>query len=212
MQPEGSPGTDRFGNLLVADSSSDVIWVAAARAGHFYGRLMRAGGAYAIAGDGQDAYGLPGTTGDGGRATSAPLNVPSNPAVDHYGKSSGGYFGTAMAAGHIYRLSGCCSPPPVNGAPLADTGFGGFYNGEYEGSYAGSALDPQGNSTASGYGLPMRSGNLYTVFATMRGSFSDATDAGDATATLAAVNWYGTAIYESFGDRLEQLVHGPGSP
>jgi hypothetical protein len=51
----GAVAADRFGNVLIADQSSNRLLVAPVRSGTFYGQRMRAGRIYAVAGDGKAA-------------------------------------------------------------------------------------------------------------------------------------------------------------
>src|SRR5262249_3542865 len=107
---------DQAGNLVILDSANHVVRVAAESTGEFYGRAMAAGNIYTVAGNG-----LRGSSGDGGPATGAELNIPYRLAVDgagnlviaHYGgnrvrgeAAPGEFYGTAMAAGHIYTVAG----------------------------------------------------------------------------------------------------------
>ncbi len=70
---------DGSGNLVIADTSSDRIRVAAATTGTFYGRSMTAGHVYTVAGGGKS------NPGDGGSGTSAELYNPCGVAVDAEG-------------------------------------------------------------------------------------------------------------------------------
>src|SRR5262249_56452606 len=85
--------------------------------GGYYGRASAAGNIYTVAGNG-----LRGSSGDGGPATGAELNIPYGLAVDGAGNlviadyggnrvrvvaaGPGEFYGTAMAAGHIYTVAG----------------------------------------------------------------------------------------------------------
>ena len=57
---------DGAGNVVISDALDYLVWVAATRAGTFYGQAMKAGYIYSIAGSGNFGY-----SGDGGPATSA---------------------------------------------------------------------------------------------------------------------------------------------
>ncbi len=105
---------DNRGNIVLADSSARVRLVAA-RTGRMYGREMRAGHIYTIAGDGKIL-----TSGDGQPATRAEFQ-PSGVAADSAGDMaiadyaaarvwfvparSGTYFGRSMIAGDIYHIA-----------------------------------------------------------------------------------------------------------
>jgi len=134
--------TDRAGNVVLADSDEFTdagdahspltvlgnhrVRVVAARSGFFYGRAMRAGRIYTIAGDGGRGFG-----GDGGPARSAKLYYPGAVAVDQAGNvvvadlgndrirviaaRSGIFYGVPMQAGDIYTVAGS-GPAPMAGA------------------------------------------------------------------------------------------------
>jgi hypothetical protein len=120
--PAGA-AADASGNLVVADSGNNVIRVAAATTGTFYGQPMTAGDIYTIAGTGTQGF-----TSDGGPATSAGMAVPADVAVDGAGNvlitdfgdnrvrvvaaTTGTFYGQPMTAGDIYTIAG--------------TGTGGF--------------------------------------------------------------------------------------
>jgi NHL repeat len=107
---------DAAGNVVIADSGNSRIRVVAVSTGRFYGRAMTAGDIYTVAGGGT-AF-----PGDGGPATSARLDTPSDAALDHDGNlmiadtltnrirvvavSSGTFYGQTMTAGDIYTVAG----------------------------------------------------------------------------------------------------------
>jgi hypothetical protein len=107
---------DAAGNLLIALYDGQRVCVLAVRSGRFYGRNMRAGRIYLLAGDG----GLF-SSGDGGPAVKASL-TPTDLAVDHHGNilvadwpdarirliaaRSGRFYGQTMRAGYIYTIAG----------------------------------------------------------------------------------------------------------
>jgi sugar lactone lactonase YvrE len=71
---------DGAGNLIIADTFNNKIRVVAESKGTFYGRAMKAGDIYAIAGAGTTGFG-----GDGGPAASAWLDQPSAVTVESNG-------------------------------------------------------------------------------------------------------------------------------
>jgi len=71
---------DAAGNVLMADTANNQVRIVAARTGRFYGKAMKAGHIYALAGTGQAGY-----SGDGGPALSARLSRPAGLALDHHG-------------------------------------------------------------------------------------------------------------------------------
>src|SRR5258708_6592046 len=115
-RPAGVAG-DAARDVLIADTGHNRVRVVADRAGTFYGKAMKAGDIYTLAGDGSAGF-----TGDGGRATSAELNRPEGVAVDGSGNvliadagnnrvrvvavHAGTFYGQAMTAGHIYTIAG----------------------------------------------------------------------------------------------------------
>jgi len=130
---------DGHGNLVLSqgDLSGDgkyapsvagnpEIRVVAARGGIWYGRPMRAGRIYTIAGTGTR-----GLAGDGGPALRARLRHPGALAIDPYGnvivadvgnarirviaERTGTFYGMPMRAGDIYTVAGT-GPVPVNPA------------------------------------------------------------------------------------------------
>ncbi len=71
---------DGAGNVVIADTGNRRVRVVAARTGRFYGRAMKAGDIYAVAGDGTAGF-----SGDGGPAAKAELADPVGVAVDSGG-------------------------------------------------------------------------------------------------------------------------------
>lgn len=113
----GPVAVDGHGNLVIPDSSNNRIRVVAAKAGTFYGRAMKAGDIYTVAGDGTSGY-----AGDGGLAAAAELNLPESVTVDGSGNlviadtfnsrirvlavRTGTFYRQAMTAGDIYTIAG----------------------------------------------------------------------------------------------------------
>jgi trimeric autotransporter adhesin len=114
--PQGV-AVDSSGDLYIADSNNNVVRFVPAYSGTYYGQSMTAGDIYTIAGDGTAGY-----SGDGGPATGAELNSPSDVAIDSSGDlyiadtynnvvrfvpaASGTYYGQSMTAGDIYTIAG----------------------------------------------------------------------------------------------------------
>jgi hypothetical protein len=195
---------DRAGNLVIADTYDSRIRVVAAAAGTFYGKAMKAGDIYTIAGDGTAGF-----AGDGGPATSAELNFPDMVTLDGAGNvvisdtrnnrvrviaaAAGTFYGKAMKAGDIYTIAGD-----------GTAGFGGDggpgRSAELD-SPEGAAVDGTGNvliadlfnnrirvvAATSGtfYGQVMKAGDIYTVAGDGTAGFGG--DGGPATS--AELHW-----------------------
>jgi len=111
--------SDASGNVVFADQNNNVIRVAAAATGTFFGHAMTAGHLYTIVGNGVD-----GDIGDGTNKplTTAELSGPSGVALDAQGDiaitdtgndavrfvaAAGGLrYGQEMTAGEIYTIAG----------------------------------------------------------------------------------------------------------
>src|SRR6266851_1451068 len=188
---------DHAGNVVIADSNSRVR-VVAASSGTFYGKAMRAGDIYTIAGTGTAGY-----SGDGGPAAAAELSLPWSVAVDAAGNvivgdarnfrvrvvaaRSGGFYGHAMKAGDIYTVAG--------DGTQGFAGDGGPATAAELNFHFGVAVDAAGNlviaDTASNrvrvvaatsgtfYGKAMTAGDIYTIAG--NGSFRDTGNGGPAT-------------------------------
>jgi hypothetical protein len=170
---------DRHGNVLVADWADGRLRLIAASTGRFYGRAMRAGDIYTVAGDGGVQY-----NGDGERATAAAV-TPKGVALDRAGNvlvadwlnhrvrliaaSTGRFYGQKMTAGHIYTIAGDGS--------YVDSGDGGLA-ARAGVAPQGVAVDAAGNvlvadahnrirvvavRTGTYYALAMTAGHIYTV-------------------------------------------------
>jgi trimeric autotransporter adhesin len=106
---------DRAGNMLIADTFNNRIRVVSVKTGVFYGRRMKAGHIYTIAGDGTQGY-----QGDDGPATAAEISFPADVGVDASGNvvlaeqcqvrvvaaRDGVFYGQHMTSGDIYTVAG----------------------------------------------------------------------------------------------------------
>ncbi len=110
---------DAHGNVVFADQNNNVIRVAAASTGTFYGHAMTAGHLYTVVGNG-----VAGDIGDGSNKplTTAELSGPSGLAIDPQGDiaisdssddavrfvaATGGFrYGQSMTAGEIFTVAG----------------------------------------------------------------------------------------------------------
>ena len=189
---------DQAGNLLVADFSDNAVFAIAGTSGTYYGQSMTGGDIYTIA----DSSGVEGDTGDGGAATSATLDSPSDVAVDSVGNvliadtfnnairviaaSSGTYYGQSMTAGDIYTLAGL--GPDDNGfggddgpAGLAELNEPGWvalddFGNVYVADTGNNRVRMIAASTGTYYGISMTAGDIYTVAGTGTAGYSG--DAG----------------------------------
>jgi trimeric autotransporter adhesin len=129
---------DGVGNVLIADTYNNRVRAVAAAPGTFYGRSMRAGRIYTVAGNGTpwfdyvnggtEAAAPGGASGDSGPATSAQLNLATFSAVraDKFGNiliadavnnrvrllaaRTGTFYGRHRMAGDVYTIAGDGSP------------------------------------------------------------------------------------------------------
>jgi hypothetical protein len=174
---------DAQGNILVADTGDGELRVIAASAGTFYGRSMKAGYIYTVAGGGLDQ---PPVNGDLARHAKffrvgpIALDQAGNVIVSADGvrvlaARSGYFYGTRMRAQHLYLIAGG-GTSRASGIPAAAT----------VASPLGIAVDSKGNivfSSASSevdgykffaikviaarsgtfYGIRMRQGDVYAI-------------------------------------------------
>ncbi|HXS63824.1 MAG TPA: hypothetical protein VN767_13310 [Streptosporangiaceae bacterium] len=175
---------DGKGNLLALDLPQHgflnpvaaQVTVLASRSGLFYGRQLRAGHLYVVAGT------TSGTPGDGGPATRAQFSALRGLAVDSSGNlvqtdgfwvrvvaaRTGTFFGQQMTAGDVYTVAGDgSSTPSGDGGPALNAGM----------QPQAVTMDGSGNlviadigrvrvvaeSTGTFYGQAMTAGNIYTV-------------------------------------------------
>jgi trimeric autotransporter adhesin len=189
---------DGAGNLVIADAVSNRVRVVAVATGTFYGRAMKAGYIYTVAGDGTAGF-----SADGRKAVAAELNYPNGVAVDGAGNlviadtdnerirvvavSTGTFYGKAMTAGDIYTVAG--------DGKGGFSGDGGPATSAQLSAPTGVAVDGAGNlliadhnsdrirvvavSTGTFYGKAMTAGDIYTVAGNGTRGFSG--DGGPAT-------------------------------
>jgi hypothetical protein len=107
--------------IAIADANASVVRVVPARTDVFFGRSMRAGFIYAVAGTGATEQSK-----DGGPGSSAALDRPDSVAYDPKGKlligdwfnqrvrvvacTTGIFYGKKMAAGHTFGQTGDGGP------------------------------------------------------------------------------------------------------
>jgi secreted PhoX family phosphatase len=157
---------DGAGNLIIADLTDHIVRVVPSRSGTYYGQQMTAGDIYTVAGSGSA-----GISGNGGPATQARLELPTDVKVDPWGNlvlsdsgsaaakvpsqvqvvaaSSGVFYGQAMTAGDIYDIAGTPGSLQVSGdgGPATQAGLGPAI-GELQIDQAGNVVlsDTSGNS------------------------------------------------------------------
>jgi hypothetical protein len=205
---------DHSGNLVIADAgqTSNRIRVVPARTGTFYGQAMTKGHIYTVAGGG------PGL-GDGGPATQARLDQPTDVAVDRVGNliindrldyrirvvaaRTGAFYGKAMTAGDIYTVAGGGIHGLGDGGPAWHAELS-FADGVIVDRAGNLVIGDSGHhrirvvagSTGTFYGQAMTKGDIYTVAGTGTQGFS-----GDGRpATSAEVNSPGTPAPDAAGN------------
>lgn len=165
----------------VADEVSSVVRVVPGRTGIFFGRSMRAGFIYPVAGTGKA-----GLSGDGGPGTGSRLGQPDSVAFDQRGNllisdrwservrvvaaRTGSFYGQKMTAGHIYTAAGGGTVGPASGLPAREERFAGLL---------ALATDPAGNVfviDASGVGLASQ---VWMIAARTGTAYGQAVTAGD---------------------------------
>jgi hypothetical protein len=216
---------DHAGNLLVDDGA--LVRVVAARSGTFYGKPMKAGDIYTIAGQG-----ISGFSGDGGPAVKAQLQGNAGLAVDAAGNVvvadtgndrvrliaavSGMFYGQQMTAGDIYTIAGvgAGSLPPGNAGPATsaqlhiDPQSGNFFVPVVAADQHGNVvLADTGNgqvrviAARSGrfYGRQMKAGYIYQAG-------GSGTDSGLYRPGGAAVDPAGNIVVSDTGHHMVKVI------
>jgi len=173
---------DGAGNLVLADTLNGRVRVVAARDGTFYGVPMKAGDIYTIAG-----VGLNRSSGIGGPAAKAVLNLPNGVAVDHNGNllvsdtqgnmvwvkaaRTGTFYGQHMTAGDVYSIAGNGTHGfSGDGGPAVSARLDSPWNLAVD--HAGNVLMTDvanlrvravAARTGTFYGQHMTAGDIYTV-------------------------------------------------
>jgi trimeric autotransporter adhesin len=196
--PDGV-SVDGAGDLLIADTSNELIRMAAAKTGTYYGIAMTAGDVYTVAGTGTNGF-----TGDGGPATSAWVSNPNGVEADGAGNlliadsgnhrvrvvaaKAGTFYGQAMTAGDIYTIAG--------DGTFGFAGDGGAATKAEVSSPRDVQVDSAGNllitdtynnrirvvaaKAGTFYGQAMKAGDIYTIAGD--GTLGYSGDDGPATA------------------------------
>ena len=204
----GDVAADPAGNVYFTNYYYNNVVEIAASTHVQFGISMTAGDAYVVAGSASDA---PGTSGDGGLATSGLLYLPGGLAVDGSGNlfiadtgnnrvqevpaATGTQFGVSMTAGHVYTIAGS-----VSGA-TGQSGDGGnatsallnfdtmvrtdAHGDVYIADDANRRIQEIAAVTGTQFGQSMTAGDIYTIAgpATSRAT-GDTGDGGPATSAL----------------------------
>ncbi|HEY3734538.1 MAG TPA: hypothetical protein VGL63_11535 [Streptosporangiaceae bacterium] len=224
----GGVAVDRAGDLLIADGNR--VRLIAEHTGIIYGKHRVAGDIYNVAGTGHAKF-----SGDGGPATQAAVNAPSDVVVDHAGNlliadtsnqrirmvaaRTGTAYGQAVTAGDIYTVAGSSSSGGFSGdgGPAASAQLNNPY---------GVTVDAAGNlviadtenrrirvaaeSTGSFYGIPMTAGNIYTIAGSALTGFTGdgglATSAGLTVPTGMAVRAGNLLFADLFSERVRKVT------
>jgi hypothetical protein len=188
-------GTDRYGNVLIADELR--VRVVAAATGTFYGRKMTVGDIYTVAGNGSWH-----SSGDGGPAVKAGM-LPDAVTTDAAGNliipdgnyrlrlvavKTGTMYGQRMTAGDVYTIAGS--------GQLGNSGSGGLATKAKFDYLGGATVDRYGNvvftdwvsgvvwvlavTAGTCYGQTMTAGDVYVV----AGGGTSLGDGGPATSAL----------------------------
>jgi uncharacterized protein YheU (UPF0270 family) len=201
--PEGLT-VDAAGNVAITDFEHQRVRVVAATTGSFYGKPMKAGDIYTVAGTGNADFCC-----DGMPAATAEMNGPAAVATNRAGglaiadetdqrirfvaAATGTFFGLPMTAGDIYTVAGDGKKGfAFDGIPATQARLNSPQGVRFD--QAGNLLitDTQNNQiravaarTGTFYGQPMKAGDIYTVAGT--GTFGFSGDGGPATGADLAV-------------------------
>ncbi len=148
LHTPGGIAVDAAGDLVVSDTSNNVIRFVPIGTGTYFGQSMTADDIYTVAGNGTAGY-----SGDGGAATSAKLDAPSDAALDgstgiviadtlnnvvrFIPITTGTYFGQSMTANDVYTVVG-------TGA-TGNSGNGGAATSAHIDHVSGVAADASGD-------------------------------------------------------------------
>jgi RHS repeat-associated protein len=204
--PEGV-GLDSHGDIYIADTLNNRMQEVFASGGQAFGQTMTAGDVYTIAGS---AVGTVGTSGNGGKATSALLHYPVNMGIDGKGNlyiadwannriqevpvTTATQRGQSMTKYDIYTIAGNAS------GTAGISGDGGKATSAYLHNPGNATVDAAGNiyisdgannrfqevAVANGtqWGQAMTANDIYTVAGSATGTSGSSGDGGPATSAL----------------------------
>jgi trimeric autotransporter adhesin len=229
MGDPNSVAVSARGSIIISESDAAQILAVATSTGTFYGRAMKAGYIYTVAGTGTSGY-----SGDGGPATAAELRSPFGPATDRAGNvvfadglndrvrvvaaTSGRFYGRAMTAGDIYTIAGTgtsgysgdggpatSADLVIRAAPTVDSAGNVVFADVFD-----SVVRVVAAATGTFYGVTMKAGDIYTVAGT--GEFGLSGDGGFATSSnlesphATAVDRAGNLLIADFDTNQIRLV------
>ena len=223
---------DSHGNVVFADQNNNVIRVAAAVNGTFYGHAMTAGHLYTIIGNGVD-----GDKGDGtSNLSAAELSGPSAVAIDAQGDivitdsgndavrmvsaTTGPRFGQQLTAGELFTIAG--------GGQEGDITPGGSVFSAGLTGPDGVAIDAQGDIIVADtgndlirlipavartvFGMAVQTGHIYTIAGNMNYGYTGNGGPGPAaqlqlnTFNGVAVDTKGDVIFSDVDNEVVRLV------
>jgi RHS repeat-associated protein len=197
---------DASGNVYIADQQSNRVQEVAATTHTQWGVKMTSGDVYTVAGN---AYGTPGSSGDGGPATSAFLDFPADVAVDSLGDlyiaddwnmrveevaaTDHTQWGIAMTAGDIYTVAGVAGSTGSSGdggpatSALLNYPLGVALDANddlYIADYYNNRVQEVAATTHGQWGISMTAGDIYTVAGSATGAYGSSGDGGASTSSL----------------------------
>jgi RHS repeat-associated protein len=213
---------DGSGNLFIADMGNNRVQEVPAATGTQFGISMTANDMYTVAGS---ATGTAGSSGDGGKATSALLNNPGSVRVDHAGNlyisdsqnfrvqevpvATGTQRGQSMTAGDMYTIAGKAGTSQYtgDGGPAVSATFI---------SPSGMALDAAGDlyiaddyvntvreipaTTGTQWGQAMTANDVYTIAGTSSAAGTGGSSGDGGPATSAELNGSAGLALDAAGD------------
>ncbi len=223
---------DHAGNVVIGDSNADHIRVVAARTGTFYGKHMKAGDIYQIAG----VHG--GLTANGVPAAKSQVLSPHSVTVDAAGNvivcdggaharviavRTGTFYGMRMKAGDIYTVAGDPEVTPYSGeggpATSAQDVHGGIaFDAAGNMLIAGNTCAPDfpaachgmstlrvvAGATGTYYGKAMTAGHVYTIAGGGTGGIGDTSS--ELAAADVAVDGNGNLVVSDPAGQLIRVV------